>query len=205
MEVQKKALRIQEELLPHNHSDITLTVNELGRVYRHIGEYKKSEEMHLRALAILRATLSDDDLQIIRTQNTLARNYLKQDRIPESLKLHKQALAGQQRILGKTNPWQHPHALWTLTDLARCFCGRGDFTAALTVQREVIDARVKVPGIHHADTLWSMNSSGLVLEKLGRLDEAGYWHTRVLDGQMVHLGSNHKHTVWSLEALERLA
>ena len=200
IEMQKKALRIQEAILPHDHLDITLTVNELGRIYRHMGKYKESEEMHLRALAILQATLSDDDLQIIWTKNTLARNYLKQDRIPESIKLHEQALAGQQRILGK----EHPHALWTLTDLARCFGGQGDFAAALALQHEVVDVRVKVLGVHHADTLWSMNSVGLLLEKLGRWDEARHWHTKALEGQTAHLGTNHQHTVWSLETLKGL-
>ena len=201
IEVQLRALRTQEAIFPHDHLDISLTVNELGRVYRHVGRYKEAEEMHLRALSILRTTLSDDDLQIIWTQNTLARSYLKQNRIQESITLHEQALAGQQRILGK----EHPHALWTLTDIARCYCGRDDFTAALAVQREVVEVRVKVLGTHHADTLWSMNSAGLLLEKMGRVDEARWWHARAREGQMVHLGAEHKHTVWSSEALERLA
>ena len=201
IEVQLRALRTQEAILPHDHLDISLTFNELGRMYRHVGRYKEAEEMHLRALSTLRTTLPDDDLQIIWTKNTLARSYLKQNRIQESITLHEQALAGQQRILGK----EHPHALWTLTDIARCHCGRDDYTAALAVQREVVEARVKVLGAHHADTLWSMNSAGLLLEKMGRVDEARWWHARARKGQMVHLGVEHKHTVWSSEALERLA
>ena len=57
-DTQIKALGIQEKWLPQNHLDIVLTINELGRVARHLEDFKEAENLHQRALEILQSLFS---------------------------------------------------------------------------------------------------------------------------------------------------
>ncbi|KAH8810832.1 hypothetical protein F5884DRAFT_875740 [Xylogone sp. PMI_703] len=199
--VQMQALRIQERRLPPDHLDSTLTINELGRLQRHLGKFKEAESYHLRALTILRDVLPETDIQIIWTINTLARSYRREGRFDEAIEYHRQALAGQSRLLGET----HPHALWTRGDIARCLRGQGKNDEARKTLEEVVNQRSIVLGPLHPDTLWSMNSLGIVHEEMGHISEAKELHSRALHGQEKVLGMSHAHTKWSRDTLSKLA
>jgi hypothetical protein len=74
----------------------------------------------------------------------------------------------------------------------------------MSLQQKVVDARSRILGSYHADTLWSMNSLALVLKDLSRKDEARLRRVRALQGQILCLGKNHVHTKWTQEARQRL-
>ena len=74
-DLQSRALKIQEESLPQNHLDVVLTINELRRIARHLGEYRKAESLHLKALQVLESMFSEDDLHINRPKAPLAAPY----------------------------------------------------------------------------------------------------------------------------------
>lgn len=57
---------------------------------------------------------------------------------------------------------------------------------------------------YHPDTLWSLNNHGVVLELIGRRDEALDLQKKALPGQREVLGHEHKHTLWTLEVVCRL-
>lgn len=201
LETQLEALAIQDNAPSCSMLQKSLTINELGRVYRHLGEYVKSTEMHLKALEILRSiSLSDTDPQIIWTLSTLARSHRMDGRLKEGLRLSEQALAGRQRLLGS----EHPHTLWVMSDIAKCHRELGDLTAACDVQEESVQLRAKVLGPKHHDTLWAMNDLGLMYEISGRRVDALEMHNIAWEGQILALGKDHKTTVWSRAAVERL-
>ena len=199
-DTQRKALNIQERCLSENHLDIVLTINELGRVARHLNQLDEAEALHRRALLILERLFPNGDLQIIWTKNALGRTLLKQDHPEEALVLHQQALVTECDRLGK----DHPHTLWTLSDIARCYCAEGDLESAIMTQRELVERSEKAVGVDNADTLWAKNSLGNFCELAGRLDQARELHAEALKGQTTILGSDHPHTVWSRQTLARL-
>lgn len=197
---QLRALKIQESWLPEGHLDTVLTINELGRVARHIGHFDEAELLHRRALTILEELFLDGNLQVAWTKNALARALLKQGRSDEALVLHQQALATERDRLGE----DHPHTLWTLSDIARCYCAQGNFESAITSQRNLVERSQKTLGSDCLDTLWAKNSLGNLYELCNHLVEARELHAEALRGQKAQLGNDHLHTLWSLQALARL-
>jgi tetratricopeptide (TPR) repeat protein len=199
-DTQYRALKIEEKHLPQDHLDITLTLNELGRMSRHLGKFKEAEEYHLRALTILRRFLPESDLQVIWTISTLARSYRKEGRTDEALTLHRQALNGQIKLLGN----EHPHTLWTEGDIARCLRDQDHIKEALDMLRVVYEGRVRSLGQVNPDTLWTLNDMGLLLEMMGQMKEALMMHTEALEGQTKVLGKEHAHMLWTAAKLEKL-
>ncbi|KAA8574997.1 hypothetical protein EYC84_004219 [Monilinia fructicola] len=201
--IQRQALAVQLRFLPHDHLDIILTTNELGRVCRHLHKHPEAESLHRRALYTLQSIFPPTDHHIIWTQNALARCYRSPFRTPclpnEALALHTLAYNSMVSTLGSL----HPHAIWTLSDTARCLAQLGRGQEALEVRKRVVEQRLQVLGMMHADTLWAMNSLGLCFEGRGDMQEAGKWHGEALDGQLRLFGEGHPHVVWSLQALLR--
>lgn len=214
LDVQYEALAIQQEdrekqaTTPRSRReddlrnvDESLTLNELGRLHRHLGHWDKSQAMHLRALAILRGLgFPDDDPQILWTLNTLARCYRMGGRPKESLQLGLQVLTGYTRLLGP----EHPHTMWTMSDVAKCHRACDDYKAACALQEEAVQLRIRILGLSHHDTLWAMNDLGLLFELVGEEVRALDMHERALKGQEMTLGVDHKTTCWSRAAVEKL-
>lgn len=98
------------------HVETLWTVNELGRVYRHKGDYGNTKSMHVRAVTALTLELPEDYLEVIWTLNTLAKVYIRQERHPEALPLHQRVLETRRKLLGH----KHPHTLRVLGDVAKC-------------------------------------------------------------------------------------
>ena len=192
-EVQRRALGIQEKLLPPRHLDIVLTINELGRIARHLEQYQESEALHRKALIVLEQMFSEEDLHITWTKSALGRSLLKQGRPEKAMVLHQQVLAIETSRLGR----DHPHTLWTLSDIARCHCAQNRIEDAIIAQQEVVERSRETLGADNPDTLWVMNSLGILHELLGHSGTARTLHTRALEGQMRILGTDHAHTKWS--------
>ena len=200
-EFQQQALAIQDTALPRDSLETIWSLNELGRISRHLEIYHEAESYHLDALHRLRNLgLSDSSLPVTWTLNTLARLHRKQGRLDDALELHARALSAQQQSLGP----DHPHALWTMTDIGRCLRDRGRLDEALEYHQMALIGRKKVLGTKHLDTLWTLNDIGIILEEEGKLKEARDRHAKALEGQVERLGREHEHCVWSEAAICRL-
>lgn len=95
--------------------ETTKTVNELRRVYRHLGDYDNAAKMHHEALAVLEERLlePEEHLEVIWTIATLVRTYRKRGRFSEALALFERAHRTRAKVLSPT----HPHTLWILGDI----------------------------------------------------------------------------------------
>ena len=198
--VQNNALRIQMRTLPPNHLDIVLTINELGRLARHLEQNKESESLHRRALHLLEEQFPESDLHVTWTKSALGRSLLKLRRADEAIVLHHQVLAVETSRLAR----DHPHTQWTLSDIARCHAAQGKMEEAIAAQQEVMEKNKEVLGPDNPDTLWVTNSLGILYERTGSLTDARLLHSRALEGQTRVLGKDHAHTKWSRETLKRL-
>ncbi|TEY57649.1 hypothetical protein BOTCAL_0210g00100 [Botryotinia calthae] len=201
--IQRQALAVQLRFLPHDHLDIIITINELGRVCRHLQKHSEAESLHLRALRTLEPLFPPTDHHIIWTQNALARCYRSPHRTPclpnEALALHTRAYNSMVSTLGPL----HPHAIWKLSDTARCLDQLGRIDEAFETRQRVLEQRIQVHGRMHADTLRAMNSLALCYEARGEMADAATWHTQAYEGQVKLFGDQHAHAKWSLQALVR--
>ncbi|RAL59886.1 hypothetical protein DID88_000513 [Monilinia fructigena] len=197
----RQALAVQLRFLPHDHLDIILTINELGRVCRHLHKYSEAES------TVAPSTLSNAssphgsphhlDPEFPRPLLPLS---LSHPCLPnEALALHTLAYNSMIRTLGPL----HPHAIWTLSDTARCLAQLRRGEEAPRGEEESLRAAVAGPRDDARDTLWAMNSLGLCFEGKGEMREAGKWHEEALEDQLRLFGEGHPHVVWSLQALVR--
>jgi tetratricopeptide (TPR) repeat protein len=202
LETQQRALSIQTAELGSDHLETINTVNELGRIYRHLGDYENAAKMHHMALSVLEKRLPEPEehLEVIWTIATLARTYRKQGRFPEALTLFERAHRTRAKVLGPN----HPHTLWILGDIGATYQDMGLFKDAEDSYRRALEGRQDVLGQNHPDTLWSINNYGTILERIGRRDEALNAQKQALSGQREVLGHEHKHTLWTLEVIRRL-
>ncbi|KAK4220475.1 kinesin light chain 1, partial [Podospora fimiseda] len=69
------------------------------------------------------------------------------------------------------------------------------------MHRQVLQLYEKVLGKEHPHTLTSMNNLALVLDKLGKYEEAEKMHRQVLQLREKVLGKEHPHTLASMNNL----
>lgn len=194
------ARSIQESLDNKSNTDVLWTMNEIGRMYRHIGLLDDSERMHRHVLDHLTADLPEDHPELIWTINTLATTLREQNRAEEALALHMQAYDSRSKSLGES----HAHTLWSCSDVAKCYQSQRSFTTALIWYQKTLDGRASTLGLEDPDTLWSMNHLGMVLADLGRHFEAVEIHEQALEAQERVLGLDHEHTCWTRNIISAL-
>ncbi|KUL81728.1 hypothetical protein ZTR_09475 [Talaromyces verruculosus] len=78
---------------------------------------------------------------------------------------------------------------------------QGTYEEAETMHRRALDAREKVLGREHPDTLTSVNNLGLVLSRQGKYEEAEAMHRQALDAREKVLGREHPNTLTSVHNL----
>ena len=81
--------------------------------------------------------------------------------------------------------------------LAAVYRQLGRFAVAEQLQRLTLDARERLLGARHADTLSACNDLADVLDQQGRFAEAESWHRRAADGRSAVLGAEHPDTLRS--------
>ena len=77
----------------------------------------------------------------------------------------------------------------------------GEYKPAEKVMRMLVEARQKVLGAEHPDTLTSVSQLGSVLERQGKYKEAEAMHRRALEGLEKALGAEHPDTLTSVSQL----
>jgi Tetratricopeptide repeat/TIR domain len=88
-----------------------------------------------------------------------------------------------------------------LTWVARYDYERGDYRPAEQANRQVLEARRRLLGPDHPDTLLSMNNLAMTLRVLGDADGAADLHRQVLDARRRLLGPEHPDTLTSMNNL----
>lgn len=98
----------------------------------------------------------------------------------------------------------HLAALVEQSDRAVALARAGAFAESEELQRSVLEARERILGADHEETLACVNNLAFVLERLGRNKEAEDLHRRALGGKEKTLGHSHPSTIASLHQLAGL-
>ncbi|RDW59053.1 hypothetical protein BP5796_11977 [Coleophoma crateriformis] len=94
----------------------------------------------------------------------IGRCYISIGQYSEAEKMHRQALALRERVLGA----EHPSTLTSMDNLALVLGGQGKYSEAETMHRQALALRERVLGAEHPSTLTSMNNLALVLGDQGK-------------------------------------
>ncbi|CAG7933712.1 unnamed protein product [Penicillium olsonii] len=93
------------------------------------------------------------------------------------------------------------HAATISVNCGRYLLLRGTYEEADSMQRWALDAREKVLGREHPDTLTSVNNLGSVLDSQGKYEEAEAMHRWALEAREEVLGRDHPNTLTSANNL----
>ncbi len=203
----QNAVRTHEAQFGRKHPVTLQTLDTLAQLYA-------TQNRPTEAAAIAREVL-DERLKspgrlhpdTIRVMNTLAVSCGDMGKIDDAERLYKDLIDAQAQLSGP----EHPHALSLKGDVAWMLywtsMDRDGGTSDESKERlqrsrvlgeQVLEARLRVLGEEHKDTLTSMSNLALVYKQLGMKDRAESMTRRALDVSVRVLGEEHPDTIVSL-------
>jgi tetratricopeptide (TPR) repeat protein len=110
-------------------------------------------------------------------------------------RLHRQAVAIQQKVLGE----EHPDTAWGYNEVAFNLSAQGKYAEAVAHLRHALAIRRKVLGEEHPDTATASNNLGFNLKAQGKSAEAEPWLRKALAIRQRVLGEDHPDTAQSYD------
>ena len=117
----------------------------------------------------------------------------------ESIKLLRQVLASERRVLKD----DHPSTLLAMSNLASFLGETGQYEEGERLSRECVERRTRVLGEEDIDTLQSLTNLGNTLVRAGKASDAEPILRRAVVGRTKVLGETHPNTVSTKMVLAR--
>ena len=143
-----------------DHSQVALSMNNLGTLYFAQGRYKEAETLFLKSLQLTKLFLEKDNPQLEMawgdwaiTLNNLAMLYYEQGRYSDAEPLHKKCLK-LHRLLGN----DHPLVATSLNNLAMLYSAQGRYTEAEPLYLQALEIRKQKLGDEHPYVATSLNN-----------------------------------------------
>ena len=169
----------------------------IGTAYASIGDYRKAEAHHQRAIELRRESAGAEAPDTLSSMNDLASAYWRQGRYGEAEKLYQKALEIQLRVLGQ----EDPQTLRTMNSLAIVYDDQARDEEAEELYAKSLEIQRRVLGEEHPDTLKSVSNLASLYSWLGRLEEAESLNMETLEIQRRVLGEEHPGTLASMHNL----
>ena len=128
------ALRIVKQIYGQEHRDVASALNNLGVLYKDMGDYSKAHLLLEEAVEVANQTRGHDDLAYATNLDNLAEIYSLQNRKNESIDLYKKALNITLQALGP----QHSEVSVRLNNLATVYTEVGLYQEAEALLKEAI-------------------------------------------------------------------
>ena len=98
----RQALAIRKKVLGEEHPDTAASLNNLGGLYRSMGDYAKAEPLYSRALEIRKKVFGEKHPQTAQSINNLAALYDATGDYAKAEPLFRQALEIDEKFWGKS-------------------------------------------------------------------------------------------------------
>ena len=189
----KRLLTIKEAKRGKGHTDTGAIYNNLGLVYRDMGDLPKALEYleyNKNALASREAKLEKEDLDLATAYNNLVLVYHDMGDLPKALDYSEKALAIREAKLGK----EHPDTATTYNNIGRVYQDMGDQPMALEYYKKALAIREKVLGKEHPYTATTFHNLGSLYYDMERHSDAECYLLQALRVRLVKLGPGHPRT-----------
>ena len=143
----KNALEIRERLYHGDHPNKASSYNNIGTVYRAVGDLTSSLEYHRKALDMRGRLYPDDHQDKAASCNNIGFVYRAMGDLTNSLEYHRKALDMRERLY----PDDHPDKASSYNNIGSVYRAIGDLTNSLEYRRKALDFNLKIfPGFHLA-------------------------------------------------------
>ena len=191
--VYEKALAIREKVLGDYHPDTATTYNNLGILYKNIGEYDKALDYYLKALAIKEKVLGTDHPYTAQTYNNLGVLYDNMGEYDKALDYYLKALAVREKALGT----DHPDTAVTYHNLGNLYAYMGEYVKALDYYLKALAISEKTLGTDHPYTATTYNNLDCLYYAIGKYRKALEYQEKALAIREKVLGPRHPDTILS--------
>ena len=158
----ERDLSILEKVLPPDHPDIALSLNNLGSLLQDQGDYAAARTYLERALSIREKVLPPDHPDIALSLNNLGALLQAQGDYAAARTYLERALSIWEKVL----PLDHPNIATSLNNLGLLSYYQGDFQAASDLVRRALSIVEKALGPNHPDTQSARSSLATIQQRL---------------------------------------
>jgi serine/threonine-protein kinase len=190
------AARIESDLAaqPDVQAEMMLL---LGRLYRQLSVFDRSEQLLEKSLALRRARFGSEHALVADTTAELARLRLEAGHPDDAERLHRETLALRRRLFGR----DHPDLAKTMRDLALVLDFRGKYEEAETLQRDALAIDQRHFGPEHVEVADDLEGLQTILRHRGEQEPAIAAARQVLDMRQKLLGPDHLDTATAMNNL----
>lgn len=170
LKLHEDALRGMKSILPSDHTNIFLALDNLGVVNHRCFRYIESQELHAQAIAGLTNTLASTHQNTLMAKENLAMAYLEVggEFLHSARKLELGVLEQRRKKMGKENPY----SLWAICNLARINSALGRTDEVEREMRATLPIANRNLGENHFGKLSGKTHIALILVRLQRYEEA---------------------------------
>jgi len=178
---------IEEARLLENQPDVKAHVfNVAGNVYLVLGEYKRAEELFLKAVNIHESLLATDAPGLAKSMNNLAVAYTRLGKYKMAAEMYQKALSIQIGHFGE----EHPEVAETLS-LFGSWIPVTNIHEAARMRERSLEIRRAVYGEHHLKVATSYMETGGIKRSLGLPRDAIHDFRKALDIRKSELDPGH--------------
>ena len=97
-----KSLKIRQSLLGENHCDVATSLNDLGGLYKNMGNLPKAEEYYLKSLKIRQNLFGEDHCDVAMSLHNLGCFYDNMGNLPKAEEFYLKSLKIRQTLSGNS-------------------------------------------------------------------------------------------------------
>jgi tetratricopeptide (TPR) repeat protein len=192
----KKSAELFEKYHPES-PDYAASINNLGVLYKTMGDYKSAEHYYKQALEIRKKALGEEHPDIASSLNNLGNLYKTIGDYKSAEPLYKQSLEIKKKVLGE----EHPSYASSLNNLGNLYKTIGDYKSAEPLYKQSLEISRKVLGEEHPSYATSLNSLGSLYHSMGDYKAAEPIYKQALEIRRKALGEEHIEYAESLNSL----
>ena len=187
----QKAQALYHMLLEKAYSDAdrAIYLNNIGLMYRNMGEYSKALSYYERSLEICKVALPPNHPDLATSYNNIGFVYYNMGEYSKALSSYEQSL----EIWKVALPPNHPDFATSYNNIGLVYDNMGEYSKALSSHEQSLEIKKVALPPNHPDLAKSYNNIGSVYYKMGEYSKALSSYERSLEIRKVALPPNHPH------------
>ncbi len=188
----REAAITEEDKKDEKDNKYTISLNNLGSVYRKCGDFKKAELLYEEAIDIQRKTSNGEDRDTALAANlgNLAALYKTQGAYGKAKSLYEEALKINETVFGEDNP----QTARSINNLGTVFEYLGEHADAESYYLKALDIRKRHLLENHPEIASSLNNLAVLYEKTPKHRDVETFYLRAIKILESNFGSEHPDT-----------
>ena len=172
----EEATRCYISIYGEEHAAVATSYNNLGNVYRDLGQYNEAKEYQEKALVVYKKICGEEHAAVATSYGNLGTVYYDLGQYNEAKEYQEKALVIRKKIYGE----EHAAVATSYGNLGTVYSDLGQYNEAKEYQEKALLIKKKIYGEEHADVATSYGNLGTVYCDLGQYNEAKEYHEKAL-------------------------